>query len=191
MSRTENIVMAAAADADGKHIGTDFVKDEYLCLHETVQNYDNKLIAIKTWSVTLGMAGIGAGFLQNHSTVFLLSAAASVLFWTIDAMWRKYQIIYNYRILELEEFIARNDREIKAFQISSSFSYYNDQRTDGLFPSRKPIKAGRSFHVMLPHVLVVISGAFLWLWANGHLCPIIKLACNFTDFTIAGAYPNS
>jgi hypothetical protein len=140
-----------------KNIGEEFVKDEYLCLHETVQNFDTKLIAIKAWSVTVGTAGIGSGFLQNKPSLFLLSALSSILFWIMDMMWRRYQVIYNYRILEIEKFIRRANARILPLQVSTSFSRYNSKNP------RLWRKVALSFHVMLPHVAIVIVGTLLWL----------------------------
>jgi hypothetical protein len=102
-----------------KNIGSEYVKDEYLCLHETVQNYDSKLITIKAWSVTVGMAGPGTDFLQKNSTTFPDGRNIISYFLDMDAMWRKYQVLFNCRILELEG-------ELVPFQISSSFPHYRN-----------------------------------------------------------------
>ena len=58
------------------------LKEEYFHLQRTVEDFDQRALTIKSWSVTTSMAGIAAGFLQDKVLVLcLLSSLASLLFW--------------------------------------------------------------------------------------------------------------
>jgi hypothetical protein len=42
-----------------------FLRDEYLLLQKFYEDYDARVITIKGWSATIGMAAIGGGFYQS------------------------------------------------------------------------------------------------------------------------------
>ena len=56
-----------------------FLKEEYLRLHDIVEDFDQKALTIKAWSVTLAMAGVGAAFTQKVAVLLLLAGVASML----------------------------------------------------------------------------------------------------------------
>jgi hypothetical protein len=41
---------------------TTLLRDEYLLLQNFYGNFDTRIVTIKGWSATMGMAAIGAGF---------------------------------------------------------------------------------------------------------------------------------
>ena len=89
-----------------------FLKEEYLRLHDIVEDFDQKALTIKAWSVTLAMAGVGAAFTQKVAVLLLLAGVASMLFWVTEALWKSFQQAYYPRIRELEAFFACQSPEI-------------------------------------------------------------------------------
>ncbi len=134
------------------------LKEEYFHLNETVEDFDEKALTIKAWSVTLSMAGIGAAFTQKAPVLLLLSGVASLLFWATEAMWKSFQQAYYPRIREIESFCAGLLPGIELFQINASWSraWHEDRGTTVLRILCWP-------HVFLPHVLVALGGPFMWL----------------------------
>lgn len=45
------------------------MKEEYFHLNEIVEDFDQKALTIKAWSVTLSMAGIGVAFTQKAASL--------------------------------------------------------------------------------------------------------------------------
>ena len=134
------------------------LKEEYLRLNETVEDFDQKALTIKAWSVTLAMFGIGAAFTEEAAVLLLLAGVASILFWVTEALWKSFQQAYYPRIREIEAFFAGKSSEVTHFQINSSWSkaWHADRRGE----------LGRILswpHVFLPHAFVALGGPFLWL----------------------------
>jgi len=72
----------------------DLLKEEYFHLQDTVEDFDQKALTIKAWSVTLSMAGFGVAFTKSAPSILLLAALASLLFWVTEALWKSFQRAY-------------------------------------------------------------------------------------------------
>jgi hypothetical protein len=63
------------------------LKEEYFHLQKTVEDFDQRTLSIKAWSVTTSMVGIAASFLHSDASVLsLLAALASLSFWMTDGI---------------------------------------------------------------------------------------------------------
>ena len=82
-------------------IGKD-LSDEYYGIMKVVSEYDGRFIVVKGWSVTLSLAGLTLGFLENHYAIFALAAASAGAFWLIESMMKRHQIRYYRRMREIE-----------------------------------------------------------------------------------------
>src|SRR5690242_6774654 len=108
--------MSDLADAKtDKLLGMDpklveLLKDEYLHLQKTVDDFDQRTLTIKAWSVTTSMVGIAASFLHRDAAVLsLLAALASLSFWMTEALWKEFQQCYYTRIHDLEYVFSTDD----------------------------------------------------------------------------------
>lgn len=79
-----------------------YLKDEYLLLQKAYEDYDSRIITIKGWSATIGMAAIGAGFYQSRF-LWLFAAGAAVVFWILEGLWKSFQYMNGPRIELIEE----------------------------------------------------------------------------------------
>ena len=79
---------------------------EYAALVRTVAEFDGRLLTVKSWSVTLSLAGIGLGFQQQHYALFALAAATGAAFWLIEAMTKRHQVRYYPRMRQIEAWAA-------------------------------------------------------------------------------------
>ncbi|WP_421741790.1 hypothetical protein [Cellulomonas sp.] len=79
---------------------------EYAALVRTVSEFDGRLLTVKSWSVTLSLAGIGLGFQQQHFALFALAAATGAAFWLIEAMTKRHQVRYYPRMRQIESWSA-------------------------------------------------------------------------------------
>jgi hypothetical protein len=79
------------------------LKEEYFHLQKTVEDFDQRALTIKAWSVTTSMAGIAASFIHEHAAIIsLLSALASLSFWTTETLWKEFQQCYYPRIRAID-----------------------------------------------------------------------------------------
>jgi len=129
------------------------LREEYFRLNETVEDFDQKALAIKAGSVTLSMVGIGAAFTQKAPILLVLAGLASVLFWLTEALWKTFQQAYYPRIREIEAFFAGKSPEIAHFQINASWSraWHKDRVHTMCRILFWP-------HVFLPHAIVALGG---------------------------------
>lgn len=76
----------------------ELLKLEYELAYTAYESFNDQLLAIKGWSVTIGLAGILASYsesLKGNGRVAVLAASASVIpFWVMDAQWKSYQTAY-------------------------------------------------------------------------------------------------
>jgi len=139
-----------------------FLKEEYFHLNKTVEDFDQKALTIKAWSVTVSMAGIVTAFTQEIAMLFIFAGVSSLLFWIIEALWKSFQQAYYNRIREIEAFFA-GKQETTHFQINSSWSK--------AWHACRAQKFGRIMtwpHVFLPHAIIALGGPCLWLMNTIH-----------------------
>jgi uncharacterized membrane protein len=63
----------------------DALHEECRELLAVVCAFDQRLLAIKDWGVTLSLASLGLGFQQDHYGLFLVAALSGLAFWMLEA----------------------------------------------------------------------------------------------------------
>jgi hypothetical protein len=135
------------------------LKEEYFHLQKTVEDFDQRTLTIKAWSVTTSMAGIAASFLHSDAAVLsLLAALASLSFWMTEALWKEFQQCYYPRIRNLEVAFSKGDTTERPFRINRTWS-----RTYHKYNLRRYIQVAVWPHVMFPHVFIVVFGIGIWI----------------------------
>lgn len=135
------------------------LKEEYFHLQALMEAFDAKALTIKAWSVTLGVAGLGASSFEKHTPGLLLTAFAGLLFWIIEAHWKSFQYSYRERIDLIEAFFRGDEEDPVHFQISHAWmaSWQAEGRS----------RVRRLFclpHVFLPHAALFFGGVGLFCW---------------------------
>ena len=75
---------------------------EYFALNETLAAFDQRLLTIKGWGVSLGLAALGFGFQYRSYGLFLVAATSGVAFWLLEAATKRHQMRHYPRIREIE-----------------------------------------------------------------------------------------
>jgi len=97
------------------------------------EDFDARIVTIKGWSATIGMAAIGGGFYQTHY-LWLFSAVAAVVFWFVEALWKSFQYMHGPRIGLIEKAFAADDFSgITPLQIYSSWFETFQEHGFGIF----------------------------------------------------------
>jgi len=140
------------------------LKEEYFHIQKEIEGYDQKSLSVKSWSVTVGVAGIASAFHQGVPALLLVAAVASLLFWIIEVYWKVFQNSFYPRVRRIEKYFRTGKGTIAPLQMTRSW-----------YGAFEKIKADRSYlklafypHIFLPHLLVVIGGVVTWV-ANHYL----------------------
>lgn len=132
------------------------LRDEYLQLQKFYEDFDGRIVTIKGWSATVGMAAIGTGFYQTRY-LWLFASGAAVVFWLVEALWKSFQYMYAPRIAAIERaFRDESFDDIAPMQIYTSWF-------DVL--GRQGLGFDRIFHlgiVAFPHAIVLVAGIVLF-----------------------------
>jgi hypothetical protein len=137
-------------------IDTQFLREEYFQLQKAVEEFDQRALTIKAWSVTLSMAGIGAAFTQKTPVLVVLAGMSSLLFWIVKALWKTSQQAYYYRIKTIETHMR--GEAVPGFSspaIATSWTIGWRQQS--------VLRVPRWPHVALPHVVVAVFGITVWV----------------------------
>ena len=134
------------------------LKDEYLLLQKFYEDYDARVITIKGWSATVGMAAIGAGFYQSRF-LWLFAAGAAAVFWLLEALWKSFQYMYAARIEQIEAAFRDEKKLIDLAPFQVYTSWFEQYRAHGL-------QLGRTMAlglVFFPHAVTLTAGILLFL----------------------------
>jgi len=133
------------------------LKDEYAMLQQFYEDFDKRILGIKGWSATIAIAAIGGGLQYRIRYLWLFAAAASLVFWLLESIWKRFQYLYAPRIHKIEEsFREQKFDEMDPLQIYTSWYQVFEKEGWNIFSTF------RLGIVMFPHVLTLIVGTVLF-----------------------------
>lgn len=138
-----------------------FLKDEYLQIEQLILNFDERAITIKAWSVTLSMAGLGAGFLKDSHILLLLAGLSSIIFWIIEGFWKEFQYAHYERCGEIEEYFAGKRKKREALAPLQIAKYWLESFKKG--GTKRFWMLMCLPHVALPHIVIAGVGIILFI----------------------------
>ena len=62
---------------------------EYFALVNVVSEFDQRVLTVKSWGVTLSLAALGLGFHYGSYGMFLVAAASSLAFWSLEGVMKR------------------------------------------------------------------------------------------------------
>ncbi len=143
--------------SQSNEVDPDLVKQEYFHLQKTAEDFDQRGLTIKAWSVTLSMGGIAAAFTQKQPALLLLASLSAILFWLIEAIWKRFQLAYYYRLRAIESYLSGETPE--------GFSAPRITRDWGIgFCQYKFWNILWWPQVFLPHFVITVFGLVCWLF---------------------------
>jgi hypothetical protein len=80
----------------------DDMSKAYYAIVDIVSGFDQRLMTIKGWSVTISLAALGLAFQQGHYSLFALAAVTGVAFRIVDALTKRRQMRYYGRMSGIE-----------------------------------------------------------------------------------------
>jgi len=133
------------------------LRDEYLMLQQFYEDFDKRILSIKGWSATIAIAAIGGGFAQTRY-LWLFAAAASLVFWVLESVWKGFQYQYSPRIVQLEA-VFRNEEfdKVDPFQVYESWFKSFEESGYQIANTFKMAIVG------FPHAITLVIGIVLFL----------------------------
>jgi hypothetical protein len=154
----------------------DFLLEEYKELIKIINNFDDRILIIKSWSISFTLATLAVAVQKKNSVIILLDILASFCFWILEAETKYHQIRYYYRMRDIEVLNSTgNNTPLKVSGINvnkanNELRNKNALRIDWSWekPSehfaseikrREEIKWYEVYgyiHIMIPHILVIL-----------------------------------
>jgi hypothetical protein len=134
---------------------------EYFHLQKVVEEFDGKALTIKAWSITFSMAVLVGAFTSHATPVLLVAAAASLLFWVLEALWKSFQLGYYHRIEAIEGYFRSPKKELPPLQVNEAWM----ERWNNT-PWGEVFRMAWWPHIALPHALAAVGGVVLYVLAH-------------------------
>ena len=113
-----------------------FITKEYFKVVDIISQYDDRLMIIKGWSITVGIALIGYAFTQKNKFLLVLCMIAVLCFAIVDAKFKEYQVCYYDRMAQIERCIERKeiDNKVRCISPAINGSWKEAKSFFGIFP---------------------------------------------------------
>jgi hypothetical protein len=161
-------------------------KAEYYAILDVITDFDQRIMIVKGWSVTLSLAALGLGFQQGHYALFALASATGLAFWFVDMLLKWHQVRYYSRMRDIEVTSFHLNRltvdglEVSSPRIDWSWGFRGEPGSEDLRDAeprrRTPEELHRTLrgapwmpHVLLPHAVAVLVGLLLFLGAAANV----------------------
>ncbi len=155
----------------------DIELQEYFAVEKAVSDFDLRLLTIKGWGVTLSLAALGFGFQYRSYGLFLVAAASSAAFWTLEGTVKRHQMRHYFRMLQIE--VSRAGLpETSPGHVSAPRIHWSWMQADDYFrgtlagydaPPEFRKEKHKSYllawllpHVALPHAITLALGTLLF-----------------------------
>lgn len=135
----------------------DLLKDEYTMLQGFYEDIDERCITIKGWSISAGLAAIGAGFVYSD-LLFLAAVFTSYLFWYLEGYWRGLSFFFSRRILEIEAAVREGDwGAVVPLQV------YDSWERNFKLHGKQTRRYMRKEPSRMPHLFILAAGLILFV----------------------------
>lgn len=134
----------------------DIVKDEYIMLQGFYEDIDERCITIKGWSITVGLAALGGGFVYDEF-LFLGALLSGLLFWYLEGYYRGLSYYFSKRIQEIEKHLREDEiEELVPLQVYHSWGRNFEKSGSQTWRyMRKRLN-------LLPHLFIAAAGIGLY-----------------------------
>ncbi len=136
----------------------ELLKSEYLHLQSVIEDFDQRALTVKTWSISFSFAALGGAFAANAPIVLLVASVSALIFWFLEGQWKTFQYAYYSRSETIEEFFAGKIQDLAPMQIGTSWR--SDWNEGGI---KRLLWIIRWPHVAMPHIAVFVIGLIVYV----------------------------
>lgn len=166
---------------------------EYYKLFDIVNEFDKRLLTVKSWGLTFSLGALALGFQEKHYGLFLVACISSIAFWFIEGVFKKHQMRFYVRMREIEVINFELSKSklsdgtiISTPQIDWSWKNAPDYFKGAISTSLSPERYGQDSyyfyvltwffpHIYLPHVITAVTGGVLFMLGAYGKISIINL----------------
>lgn len=65
------------------------LSDEYLHLQRVIEEFDQRALTLKAWSVSFSAAGLGLAYSEREAAILLIAALSALVFWIVEGSGRR------------------------------------------------------------------------------------------------------
>ena len=141
--------------------GLEFLSQEYFEIMKVISNYDNILMIIKGWSITIGIALIGYSLKYNKRSILLVCAFCALCFAFVDAKFKEYQTNYYGRMQTIENCIHDKQKIDDVNECKPLFVHQSWERED---EKSSIIDEAHLSNIYIPHFFIIIISILLFIF---------------------------
>ncbi len=135
----------------------DLLHGEYALVEQAISGLDRSALAIKMCSVTVGAVLMAYALASGRHEVLLVAVFASGMLWVVEAIGKSFQGVYLGRAHQIEIGMADTATVTELPGIAAAWRRHWRPASFGRY-----LAIGR-WHIALPHLLVVLAAAGLYL----------------------------
>jgi hypothetical protein len=135
----------------------DVLHGEYALVEQAISGLDRSALAIKMCSVTVGAVLMAYALASGRHEVLLVAVFASGMLWVVEAIGKSFQGVYLGRAHQIEIGMADTATVTELPGIAAAWRRHWRPASFARY-----LAIGR-WHIALPHVLVVLAAAGLYL----------------------------
>jgi hypothetical protein len=135
----------------------DLLHGEYALVEQAISGLDRSALAIKMCSVTVGTVLMAYALATGRHEVLLVAVFASGMLWVVEAIGKSFQGVYLGRAHQIEIGMADTATVTELPGIAAAWRRHWRPASFGRY-----LAIGR-WHIALPHLLVVLAAAGLYL----------------------------
>jgi hypothetical protein len=135
----------------------DVLHGEYALVEQAISGLDRSALAIKMCSVTVGSVLMAYALASGRHEVLLVAVFASGMLWVVEAIGKSFQGVYLGRAHQIEIGMADTATVTELPGIAAAWRRHWRPASFGRY-----LAIGR-WHIALPHLLVVLAAAGLYL----------------------------
>jgi hypothetical protein len=135
----------------------DVLAGEYALVEQAISGLDRSALAIKMCSATVGAVLMAYALASGRHEVLLVAVFASAMLWIVEAIGKSFQSVYLGRAHQIEIGMADTATITELPGIAAAWRRHWRPASFGRY-----LAIGR-WHIALPHLLVVLAAAGLYL----------------------------
>ncbi len=144
------------SDEGGRRL-TDQLWNEYALVLGIYEGFNDQVLVLKGWSVTVGIAALIAayktGAVVASRVVVFIATASAVPFWLLETQWKLYQSAYLARLQVIESCQVQMAQACRPGQAIATW-----QDSFGGYGFAEWIGTFTKWGVMLPHLALLLLG---------------------------------
>jgi uncharacterized membrane protein len=137
--------------------------NEYELVYKVYEGYNEQLLTLKSWSVTIGIAALIAAYTKPVSSSgkmgVMLAALSAIPFWLTETFWKLFQRTSLDRLIEIEACQTGADVRDGACTVAQISTVWKNNFDTSSW--KYWLEGAFDLHVLFPHLALLATGLAL------------------------------